>query len=85
MRLDTNPVYRKVIISWYDSEAACFIVILGMFLVLLFGSAGISVARQIAEYGPYIWVPILLIVMSSGVIVSTGIRLIRRFVNRSAE
>ena len=81
MRLDQHPVYRKVFVSWYDSEIVCLVFIVFLFVVFLFGFIGISVARETEAYRPYIWVPILLVVLSGGVIISITIRLIHRFAN----
>jgi len=50
-----------------------------MVLVFLFGIAGLSVSSEIVEYNDFIWVPILLILLSGWVVVSTMIRLIKRF------
>jgi len=85
MRIDQNPLFRKVIVPWYDSEAACFIVIFFMLLVFLFGFAGISVARKNIEYHEHVWMPVLLVVMSGGVIISTTIRLIKRYTRRFSK
>ncbi|MBW1695318.1 MAG: hypothetical protein JRH18_08450 [Deltaproteobacteria bacterium] len=79
MRLDQNPVYRKVIVPWYDSEIACLILIVFMFVVFLFGFIGISVAQDTPEYRSFIWVPALIMVLSGIVIISTTIRLIKRY------
>lgn len=79
MRLDPNPMFRKIIVPWYDSEAACLIMIVFMFIVLLFAFAGISVSRENFEHNEHIWVPVLLLVMSGAVIVSAIIRLIKRY------
>jgi len=81
MRLDQKPVYRKVIFPWYDSEIACLIVIILMFIVFLFGFVGISVAHETTEYRSIVWVPILVVALSGAVILSTTIRLIRRYAN----
>jgi hypothetical protein len=81
MRLDHTPVYRKTIVSWYDSEIACIIFIVFMLIVLLFGFLGISVARETSEYRSFIWVPSLIVALSGGVIISTTIRLFSRFAN----
>lgn len=78
MRIDPNPVFRKSIVPWYDSEAVCIGVIVFMLIVFLFGSFGISVARENVEYHGYVWIAVLLVVMSGGVIFSTTIRLIKR-------
>ena len=79
MRLDQNPVYRKVILPWYDSEIACLILIVLLLVVFLFGFIGISVASESISYSSYIWVPIVLVVLSGGVILTITIRLIRRY------
>ena len=85
MRIDQNPLFRKIIVPWYDSESACFIVIFFMVLVFLFGFAGISAARENIAYHEHVWVPVLLVVMSGGVIISTTIRLIRRYSRRFSK
>ncbi len=81
MRLDQNPVYRKVIVPWYDSEITCLVLIVLLFVVFLFGFIGISVASESIFYGSYIWVPVILVVVSGGIILSITIRLIRRYAN----
>ena len=82
MRIDQNPLFRKVIVPWYDSESACYIVIFFMVLVFLFAFAGISATRENIAYHEYIWVPVLLVLMSGGVIISTTIRLFKRYSRR---
>ena len=82
MRLDQKgPVYRKVIVPWWDSEVACLLVIVLMFIVFMFGMMGISVAHESPEYRSFVWVPASVVVLSAAVILSTTIRLIRRFLN----
>lgn len=86
MRLDEqSPVFRRTIVPWYDSETACLLTLIFLFLVFLFGMAGIAVANEVAEYRPHLWVPVLLTAMSAGVIVSTTIRLIRRYMIYRSE
>lgn len=85
MRLDQNPVFRKPIVPWYDSETACLIVIIGMFLVFVFASAGVAVAREQVHYRAHLWVPALLMLLSSAVIISTTLRLINRYAQRYAK
>jgi len=85
MRLDKNPVYRKLIVPWYDSEAVCFIMIILMGFVFLLSLAGVSVARETIEYHEDLWVPVSLMVMSAVVIVSTAIRLIKRYAHRFSK
>jgi len=85
MRLDQNPVFRKVIVPWYDSETACLIVIFFMALVLLFALTGSSVAYGNPVYHRYRWVPILLITLSGGVILSLSVRLLKRYLQRFSK
>ena len=85
MRIDQNPLFRKSFIPWYDSETACIIVIIFMIAVFLFGFAGISVVHEDVRYQEEIWVAVLLVVMSGGVLFTTTIRLIKRYIRRSSK
>jgi len=85
MQLDQNPVFRKIIAPWYDSEVVCFLVLFSMIVVFLFGLTGISAAAEKPEYNDHIWVPVLLVLMSAGVFISTAVRLLKRFARRVAE
>jgi hypothetical protein len=78
MRYDEKPIYRKLIVPWYDNQKICLLLILLMFLVFLFALAGISIAGESPKHRPMIWLPILLLVMSASVIISTAVRLIKR-------
>ena len=78
MSFNQNPVFRKAIIPWYDSNKICIIAIVFMFLVFLFSIAGMLEAHEKPEYYKYIWVPVLTALMSGWIVVSIMIRLIRR-------
>ena len=78
MQVDQSPVFRKAIVPWHDSDAACMVKSAVMFVVLLFGIDGIKVARQFDAFNAYVWVPVLISTMSFSVCVSNIIRLIRR-------
>ena len=82
MHSDKSPVFRKAIIPWYHSKAVYGIAIAFMLFVFLFGLAGISVAREHEQYNGYIWVPIVLVVLSGAIVVLNIIRLIRRHASR---
>jgi hypothetical protein len=82
MPSDKNPVFRKAIIPWYHSKTAYFFAVFSMLLVFLFGLAGISVAREIEKFKVYIWVPILLVVLSGALIITITTRLIRRYASK---
>ena len=85
MRIDQNPLFRKSISPWYDSEAICIGIIIFMLIVFVFGCIGISVAREEAEFHGYVWIAVLLVVMSAAVIFSTIIRLIKRHARRYSK
>ncbi len=85
MRLDSKPVYRKVISPWYDSETLCFCVIALMLLVLLFSFAGISVASTNPVWSAYMWVPVLLTGLSAWVLFTTSVRLVRKLMDRRSD
>ncbi len=77
-----SPVFRKAIIPWYHSKTAYGVTITFMLFVFLFGLAGISVARANIQFNDYIWVPIVLVVLSGGIIMFNIIRLIRRHASK---
>jgi hypothetical protein len=72
------PVFRKTANPWYQSKMVYALTITFTVLVLLFGLVGISVTREIEQYHAYVWVPVVLVVLSTGVMLSAIIRLIRR-------
>jgi hypothetical protein len=78
MRYDEKPIYRKLIVPWYDSQKICLFVLLLMLLVFLFALAGVSIAGEYPEHRTKIWLPILVLVMSASVIITTAFRLIKR-------
>jgi hypothetical protein len=79
MKLDQTPLFRKIIVPWYDSEILCLVAIIILFSVMLLGIVGINVAKSTQHYQEYLWMPSLLTVLSGGVILSIVIRLVRRF------
>jgi hypothetical protein len=85
MPSDKNPVFRKAVIPWYNSKTAYIIVILFLLLVFLFAMVGISVSKENPAYNGYVWVPILLLVLSAGIIIMTIARLIKRHTRKSAK
>ena len=73
-----NPLFRRVIIPWYDTEPVCYFTLVFSAGVILFSLAGIFEANSTPEFKPHIWVPVLLLIMSIVVFISTVMRLIRR-------
>ena len=84
MRTGRAPLFRNVIVPWYDADTVCYGIIVLMAAILIFSFFGIAAAREVSAYRGYIWVPLLLALLSAGVLVSTIIRLVRRHTNRSA-
>lgn len=82
MGLDPNPVFRKMIVAWYESEAACYTLIVLMVLFLLFGVAGVSVALTEPLYRPYVWVPGVLILLAVLMILSCIVQLMNLYSDR---
>jgi len=82
VKLDRQSVSRKTIISWYDSEAVCLVIIILLFFVFMFGYIGLTLARGTSVYQGHSWIPILLMAASGLIILSITIRLIRRYIAR---
>lgn len=85
MRLDSKPVYRKVISPRYDSEPLCVAIIILMAGVFLFACAGIAVAGDHPVWSTYMWVPIILAIFSAWVLFSTSLRLFRRMMDKRSD
>jgi uncharacterized membrane protein len=85
MLYDQNPVHRKLITPWYDSRTVCLVVILSMLLVLLFALVGVFLAWENSLYREMIWLPALLALLSGIVVLSTTVRLIKRWKHRYAK
>ena len=85
MLSDKNPVFRKAVIPWYNSTTAYIIVIVFLLLVFLFAMVGITVTREDPAYNGYVWVPIILLVLSAGTAITTLARLIKRYTRKSAK
>ena len=84
MRTGKTPLFRNVIVPWYDADSVCYGMIVLMAAILIFALFGIAAAGEVPAYRGYFWVPLLLSLLSAGVLVSTIVRLVRRHTNRSA-
>ena len=78
MRLDPNPLFRRVIMPWYDSPSVCWVSLLAMAVLLFFSVTGIVVAENNPDYNRFVFVPIVLLVLSGLMIISLSSRMIRR-------
>ncbi len=85
MRLEEKPIFKKKIVPWYETERFFFLLIVVMFIIFLFGFVGILVSQEETEYHDYIWMPVLLVVLSGTGIVSTSVRLIKRYIQRHSK
>lgn len=79
MRSDPNPLFRKIIMPWYDSTFVCWILLLCMTGLVLFSLAGIMVARGNPAFHRYQWVPWALFFPCLYVGLSVAFRMIRRY------
>jgi fatty-acid desaturase len=79
---EQNPLFRKVILPWYDTDIAC--ILTGVFMAFVFGFSlvGISVAQEIPDGTRHIWLPIFLLVLSVLGMVTVVVRLFRRHSHR---
>jgi hypothetical protein len=82
MRLDPNPLFRKIIAPWYDSAAACWIFLVAVFGIAVFSITGWVVARETDEYHGHTWVPVTLLFLCLFVLFSLIRRLIHRHYDR---
>ena len=78
MRLDPNPLFRKIIIPWYDSPLLCWVVLSAMVVLVVFSITGILVAEYNADYKGFVWVPAVLLLLSLYLLFSLSLRLVRR-------
>jgi hypothetical protein len=82
VKLDRQSTSRKPIVPWYDSEAACLVTIILMFFIFLFGYVGLNITRETSAYTDYSWIPIFVMAASGAIIISTTVRLIKRYATR---
>ena len=82
MPSEKSPVFRKIVIPWYQSKTAYILTIAFMLVVFLVGLAGISVTRDFDAYNGYIWLPALLVILSGCLIITNIMRLIHRYTSK---
>ncbi len=82
MRIDPNPLFRRVIAPWYDTALTCWLVLVCLAAVALFAWQGIAVALSNPAYTRHLWVPATLLALSLLVVVSVVIRLLHRYFDR---
>lgn len=75
---DETPVFRRVIVPWYDTDAVCILMILFMAAVFIFACLGVSVVYETPINYHHLWVPSFLLIISAVGIASISLRLVRR-------
>ncbi len=83
--MDSRPVFRKTIAPWYDSDAACLVITAAMGGVFLFGLTGMQTAWENPVFVQFLWIPLLISLLSAIVLVSTGFRLFLRQLHKRKE
>ncbi|MBW1677026.1 MAG: hypothetical protein JRF30_07560 [Deltaproteobacteria bacterium] len=85
MKLDKNPLFRKVASPWYDSDPFCLVISILAAHIFYFSTVGISVALEHHQYERYCWVPMTLTFLSGILLVTNLFRILSRMVNRFTE
>jgi len=78
MRLDPNPLFRRVIMPWYDSTPVCWILLAAMLALVFFSITGIMVAQNTPGYNRFEWVPWVLLSLSVIMGLSVTWRMVQR-------
>jgi len=78
MALNLNPVFRKNVAPWYDTEVACHIQMAFMVIVILFSIVGLFTVLDSPAFNNFFAIPVLLFLLSGYVLISTKIRLVKR-------
>lgn len=81
LQLDPNPYFRKAITPWYDSNLACWMLVVFMALVFVFAAAGIYVGSTVGRFNAHVWFPCLLAALSMFLIIKVLLRLQKRSKN----
>ena len=82
MPREKPPVFRRAIIPWYDSDRVCWIIVGFMLFTAVFSIAGLFTALEEPDHQRHIWLPALLLLLSTAITISTLIRMFRRYIDR---
>ncbi|PIE70085.1 MAG: hypothetical protein CSA22_09755 [Deltaproteobacteria bacterium] len=80
-----RPFFRKIIIPWYDGTIMNICQLILAFITALFSLTGITVALHTPAFQRDVWIPVLLFLLASSILVSTSARLIGRYVIREKD
>lgn len=78
MQSSQQPVFRDIIVPWYDSDTACMALVFLLIFVALFGVVGIFTALGNPLFNRHVWIPTLMVVLSLTVIGSVVFRVSKR-------
>ena len=78
MKSRENPLFRKIIVPWYDADLVCYAVVVFSLGTLAFSVCGVLAANESQRGQTILWVPLLLAGLSLFLAASTLFRLIRR-------
>lgn len=79
---DQSPLFRRIILPWYDTDIACVLTGVFLLLVLGFALAGISVVFETPDGARHAWVPVTLLALSAVGIFTVCLRLYRRHAHK---
>ncbi|MBF0101751.1 MAG: hypothetical protein HQK77_12665 [Desulfobacterales bacterium] len=82
---ENTPVFRRMIIPWYDSQLLCLWLIIFMTFIFFFGLIGFHVSMEFYEFNHYFWIPLFLCIMSLWTVISISNRLIKRYFQQKKE
>lgn len=78
MRLDPNPLFRRIIMPWYDSTPVCWAMLAVMTVLVYFSITGIVAAQSNPDYHRFLWLPWVLLVLSASMVLSVSWRMFQR-------
>jgi hypothetical protein len=81
MQLDQNPFFRKAITPWYDSNFACWALIIFMIFIFSFALSGILTGLDNPGFQKHAWFPTFLAGLCLFLVIKIFVRLRRRSKN----
>ncbi|MBW2107739.1 MAG: hypothetical protein JRI36_03605 [Deltaproteobacteria bacterium] len=85
MKLDPNPSFRKVPVPWHGSDAFCLVIAMIMAVVFVFARIGLRLTCEVDAYHDYAWLPIVLMILSGGILVANITRVLTRMIKHRPE
>ena len=82
MQHDSDPVFRKIIVPWYDANILCVCAAVATMPITAFALRGLNIAFQFTDHPSFTGLPLTLLGMSLFVFFSLVARLLRRRFSR---